>query len=290
MDQMVKRVFITCVLAMFSISAHAQTKVVVIPMFGDDAAAKWRGVWASGTEYKKGDLVHDLGSSYIATSDHTSDDSNDPQDTFTAWDLVAEKGANGIGGAPGSPGSPGAPGTPGAAATVTVGTTTTGAAGSSASVSNSGTSSAAIFDLTIPKGDKGDPGAKGDAAVGGVDYAQGANFVLGDPGLVDTIVTTIVVNAPSSGHVIVTASAGLDISADAAAKCGISTDATIPGNLIVQLPGVSLAFVNFAQTKGFPVSVGNNTFNFVCRMDTLDGTTVNVWDPSLTAIFSGSKL
>ena len=225
MGQIVKGVFIACVLAMFSISAHAQTKVVVIPMFGDDAAAKWRGVWASGTEYKKGDLVHDLGSSYIATSDHTSDDSNDPQDAFTAWDLVAEKGANGI-----------------------------------------------------------------DAAVGGVDYAQGANFVLGSPGLVDTIVTTIVVNAPSSGHVIVTASAGLDISEDAAAKCGISTDATIPGNLIVQLPGVSLAFVNFAQTKGFPVSVGNNTFNFVCRMDTLNGTTVNVWDPTLTAIFSGSKL
>jgi hypothetical protein len=236
MDRIVKGVFIACVLAMFSISAHAQTKVVVIPMFGDDAAAKWRGEWASETEYKKGDLVHDLGSSYIATSDHTSDDNNDPQNAFTAWDLVAEKGANGIGGAPGT------------------------------------------------------PGAKGDAAVGGVDYAQGAYFELGSPGLVDTIVTTIVVNAPSSGHVIVNASAGLDISADAAAKCGISTDATIPGNLVVQLPGVSIAFVNFAQTKGFPVSAGNNTFNFVCRMDNLNGTTVDVWDPTLTAIFSGSKL
>lgn len=40
----------------------------------------------------------------------------------------------------------------GASATVTAGTTTTGAQGTSASVSNSGTSSAAVFDFTIPRG------------------------------------------------------------------------------------------------------------------------------------------
>jgi len=43
-------------------------------------------------------------------------------------------------------------GAPGAAATIAVGTTTTGAEGSSAAVSNSGSSSAAIFDFTIPRG------------------------------------------------------------------------------------------------------------------------------------------
>ena len=37
-------------------------------------------------------------------------------------------------------------------ATVTVGTTTTGAAGTSASVTNSGTTTAAIFDFVIPQG------------------------------------------------------------------------------------------------------------------------------------------
>jgi hypothetical protein len=44
----------------------------------------------------------------------------------------------------------------GAAATIAAGTTTTGAAGTSASVTNSGTSSAAVFNFTIPRGDKGD--------------------------------------------------------------------------------------------------------------------------------------
>jgi hypothetical protein len=46
----------------------------------------------------------------------------------------------------------------GTAATIAVGTVTTGDAGSDAAVTNSGDSSAAVFDFTIPKGDKGDPG------------------------------------------------------------------------------------------------------------------------------------
>ena len=53
----------------------------------------------------------------------------------------------------------------GAAATIAVGTTTTLDAGKDATVSNSGTSSAAVFDFGIPKGakgDDGDPGSKGD--------------------------------------------------------------------------------------------------------------------------------
>jgi len=49
-------------------------------------------------------------------------------------------------------------GSNGAAATIAVGTVTTGAAGSSASVSNVGTSSAAVFNITIPRGDTGATG------------------------------------------------------------------------------------------------------------------------------------
>jgi hypothetical protein len=49
--------------------------------------------------------------------------------------------------------------TGGAAASVTVGATTTGAAGSSASVTNSGDSSAAILNFTIPTGAAGQNGA-----------------------------------------------------------------------------------------------------------------------------------
>lgn len=47
----------------------------------------------------------------------------------------------------------------GTAATVAVGTTTTGAAGSSASVTNSGSTSAAVFNFTVPQGATGAAGA-----------------------------------------------------------------------------------------------------------------------------------
>jgi hypothetical protein len=67
--------------------------------------------------------------------------------------------------------SGGGSGTPGAAATVEVGTTTTGEPGTNAAVANSGTSSAAVLDFTIPRGDKGD---KGDPGVAGADGAPGA--------------------------------------------------------------------------------------------------------------------
>ena len=61
----------------------------------------------------------------------------------------------------GATGATGSTGSAGSAATITVGSTTTGAAGSSASIVNSGSSSAATFDFTIPKGDTGATGSTG---------------------------------------------------------------------------------------------------------------------------------
>lgn len=61
----------------------------------------------------------------------------------------------------GKPGADGAPGADGKAATIAVGSVTTGEAGSAASVVNSGTTSAAVIDFTIPAGAKGEQGAKG---------------------------------------------------------------------------------------------------------------------------------
>ena len=49
----------------------------------------------------------------------------------------------------------------GTAATIAAGTTTTGAPGTSATVTNSGTSSAAVFNFQIPRGDVGATGAQG---------------------------------------------------------------------------------------------------------------------------------
>lgn len=62
----------------------------------------------------------------------------------------------------GDKGDKGDTGTPGSAATISVGTTTTGDAGTSASVTNSGTSSAAVFNFTIPRGAAGQNGADGE--------------------------------------------------------------------------------------------------------------------------------
>lgn len=71
------------------------------------------------------------------------------------------QGESGPKGDQGDPGPQGETGAAGAAATVAVGTVTTGAAGSSASVTNAGTSSAAVFNFTIPRGDKGEKGDSG---------------------------------------------------------------------------------------------------------------------------------
>jgi len=65
---------------------------------------------------------------------------------------------------PGSGGS-------GTAATVQVGTTTTGAPGTSAAVTNSGSSSAAVFNFAIPQGATGATGATGARGPAGADGA-----------------------------------------------------------------------------------------------------------------------
>lgn len=64
-------------------------------------------------------------------------------------------------GATGPQGSQGIQGVQGPSGTISVGTVTTGAAGSSATVTNSGTSTAATFDFSIPKGDTGATGPQG---------------------------------------------------------------------------------------------------------------------------------
>lgn len=55
-------------------------------------------------------------------------------------------------------GEQGSPGKDGTAATVAIGTVTTGDPSSNASVTNVGTDTAAVFDITIPRGDKGADG------------------------------------------------------------------------------------------------------------------------------------
>ncbi len=91
----------------------------------------------------------------------------------TVWTAFGVKGDAGANGAPGS------------AATIAIGTVTTGVAGSAAAIVNSGTSDAAIFDITIPKGDKGD---KGDNGISGTDGVSITAVTINSTG--DLIVTT----------------------------------------------------------------------------------------------------
>jgi hypothetical protein len=66
-------------------------------------------------------------------------------------------------------GATGATGATGSAATISVGTVSTGSEGSSATVSNSGTSSAAVFDFSIPVGATGATGSQGPQGQAGSD-------------------------------------------------------------------------------------------------------------------------
>ena len=97
---------------------------------------------------------------------------------------TGETGPQGPKGDTGATGPQGPKGDPGAAATITVGTTTTGAAGTDASVTNVGTTSAAKFNFTIPKGDTGATGPQGEKGDTGATGPQGPK---GDPGAAATI-------------------------------------------------------------------------------------------------------
>ena len=83
------------------------------------------------------------------------------------------QGPQGPTGATGPAGTAGATGPAGAAATVDAGTTTTGAPGTNANVVNIGTTSAAIFNFTVPRGAMGATGAAGIQGPPGTTGAQG---------------------------------------------------------------------------------------------------------------------
>jgi collagen triple helix repeat protein len=173
----------------------------------------FRGAWNIGSTYAIGDTVSESGNSYIAIAAGTAEDPATDVGSGTSgtyWALLAKKGDTGDVGATGPAGAVGpqglqgpagaigAAGAQGSAATVAIGSVTTGAAGSSASVANSGTSSAATFNFTIPQGAAGTGFANGTA--GGQIYLTGSlspfapaspQTVTGDVTISSSGVTTI---------------------------------------------------------------------------------------------------
>lgn len=122
-----------------------------------------RGEWEPGT-FVENDLVTHEGSAFFTLEETTAEPPSAP------WQLLVEKGDAGPAGADST-----VPGPPGSAATVAVGTVSTGSPGSDAEVENSGSSSAAVLDFTIPRGDKGEQGEPGTPGSPGSPGAPGAD-------------------------------------------------------------------------------------------------------------------
>ena len=107
------------------------------------------------------------------------------------------RGAAGTNGTNGATGGQGPAGTPGQAATVTIGTVTTGAPGTAASVTNSGTTSAAVFNWSLPRGDVGATGATGAAGPSGATFL--ANVTIAQTATVAIPLGPRLVTVPLSG-------------------------------------------------------------------------------------------
>lgn len=169
---------------------------------------------------------------------------------------VANTGPQGPAGEAGPAGSTGADGEPGAdgqAATVSVGKVTTGEAGSDASVTNTGTSSAAVLDFVIPKGDKGDDGSGGSG--GGDVYLAGDNTFTGTNNFSSGVFTKLV--GVSSG--------GSRIQFDAS-----GSPVSFVGSNVTATSGVA-KFIAM-QNGGFTPSSGNAKFAGLFAAPNINGT------------------
>jgi hypothetical protein len=117
------------------------------------------GSWSSNYGYAVNDAVTLGGSTYLALAANSS---SRPDLFPQVWTLLAQAGSVGPAGATGPTGS---------AASITIGTVTTGAAGTQAAVTNSGTSTAAVLNFTIPQGADGGSGTTG-TGPGGILFAS----------------------------------------------------------------------------------------------------------------------
>jgi hypothetical protein len=92
------------------------------------------------------------------------------------------QGIQGATGPQGIQGIQGPQGPQGVAGSISVGTTTTSSPGGNASVANSGTSTAAVFNFIIPRGETGPTGATGATGATGLQGIQGVPGPQGEPG------------------------------------------------------------------------------------------------------------
>ena len=164
------------------------TRMEVPGIKGADGDITWQGEWSSATTYTQNEAVQYNGSAYVALQGNSN---LIPSSNASSWSVMTSKGDAGATGATGSAG------------TVTVGTTTTGSTGGSASVSNSGTSSNAVLNFTIPTGSTGQQGTTGNVG------PTGSTGAVGDDATIQIgSITTLPANANAT-----VANAGSDTAA-----------------------------------------------------------------------------
>ena len=156
------------------------TRMEVPGIKGADGDITWKGEWSSGTTYTQNEAVQYSGSAYVCLQGNTN---LIPSSNTSAWSVMVLKGETGPAGAVGSAG------------TVTIGTTTTGSSGGNASVTNSGTSSEAVLNFTLPKGVSGAAGVQG---------SQGLTGATGEAGDNATIQISTVTTLPEDSNATVT--------------------------------------------------------------------------------------
>lgn len=171
----------------------------------------------------------------------------------------------------GNTGATGATGPQGASGTMTVGSVTTGVAGSSAAVTNSGTSTAAVLDFTIPRGDTGAAGAAGadgDSFTHQGAYNSGTTYSYGHA-VLDQNSTWVYINVtPGSGNAPPTLPTTSNSYWQLAARAGVdgtgsgtvtSVNGVSPlagGDVTVPAEAVSVTPASFTPTKYTPAGAG----------------------------------
>jgi len=253
---------------------YGYTQVFPLPLLSDMLTEIshhlyiWKGAYGGSTAYAVSDVVSYNNGVYVCKVAGTGVAPNNTtnwglmvQGTGTTWysgtatpsDLIGytgdfylqtatgdlyTKGASTWGSAIGNLTGP--PGGPGSTATVSVGTITTGAAGSSANVTNSGTSSAAVLNFTIPQGVIG--------AAGTTDYTALSNK--------PTLPQSKDCSTLGAGYHVVTytASTGLytcsaDVGGGSTTDASLLTAGTLDGD---RLPAMSTAKKGGVPATGTP--------------------------------------